>query len=332
MSRRNSVSKELKELVIREFQRGEKQSDIADHLDVNYNTVRSIIFNYNKCGSVERPRGHRKRKLESEQIDYIKSKLEENVHLTREELADYIWESFGIAVCPSTIGNYLHNTLNFSFKRTSPIPERRNDPDVIEQRREYAYKFLNMDRNRSKVFYIDETGIQVHARLNYGWSKKGGRANVPVKAIRGKNYSICAAMNCEGLFFYQVRERAYGTDAFIEYLREFMDKLDTSSITGATVVMDNVPFHHAERVTGLFAATSHELIFLPPYSPFLNPIENLFNQLKHYVKKLKPSSPDEVFNGVEYASQVISPQDCLNYYTNMMKYIPMCLDRREILN
>lgn len=222
--------------------------------------------------------------------------------------------------------------MNYSFKRVSPVPERRNSEDVIRKRKEYAFKFLEMDQHREKVFFLDETGIQVHARLNYGWSKKGGRANVPVRAIRGKNYSICAAMSCEGLFFYEVKESGYGTDSFIEYLKQFLAYLDLEKIEGAYIVMDNVPFHHAELVESLIAGTSHEIVFLPAYSPFLNPIENLFNQLKHYVKRFKPSDHDEVFRGVELASQMVSSQECLNYYTHMMKYIPRCIQEEVIEN
>jgi len=96
--------------------------------------------------------------------------------------------------------------------------------------------------------------------------------------------------------------------------------------------MDNVPFHHSQSVSDLFASTSYEPVFLSPYSPFLNPIENLFNQLKHYVKKFPPSNQDEVFNGVHLASQVISPEDSANYYSNMMRYIPLCIQENVIEN
>ncbi|XP_074604051.1 uncharacterized protein LOC141857452 [Brevipalpus obovatus] len=315
MSSRNKVSKEVRALVLSLFRKGEKQSDIAAKLELNYNTVRSIVFSEKKFGGEARPRGHRKPKLNSEHIDIdiIKSKLDDNCLLTREDLADMIEE-------------------NFNISRSFPIPGRRNDPSVIHQRPDYGFKFLDMDRDRNKIFFIDETGIQVHARLNYGWSKKGGRANVPVQAIRGRHYSICAAMNCQGLFFYQLREKGYGTDSFVEYLKEFIEKLASSSIENAYIVMDNVPFRHTSSVSDLFSSTSHELVFLPPYSLFLNPIKNLFNKLKHYVKKLRPSTHDEVFSGVELASRVITAQNCANYYSNMMKYISLCLQESVIEN
>ena len=96
--------------------------------------------------------------------------------------------------------------------------------------------------------------------------------------------------------------------------------------------MDNLRFHHAEDVIQIVTDAGHNLVFLPAYSPFLSPIENLFNQLKDYVKRFKPSTADDVFNGVKLASKVISETDCKNHYENMEKYIPNYLDQQVIEN
>ena len=59
---------------------------------------------------------------------------------------------------------------------------------------------------------------------------------------------------------------------------------------------------------------------------------NMFNQLKFYVKRYKPQSAEEVFNGVELASQCISSEECQNYYKNMKKYINLCVQKKPIDN
>ena len=73
-------------------------------------------------------------------------------------------------------------------------------------------------------------------------------------------------------------------------------------------------------------------MFLPLYSPFLNPIENLFNQLKFYVKRKRPKNANEVFLAVEQASECISKEDCQNYWSNMSKYVSLSLQEVEIEN
>ena len=69
--------------------------------------------------------------------------------------------------------------------------------------------------------------------------------------------------------------------------------------------MDNVRFQHANEVEHDVNDRGYEMIYLPPYSPFPNPIENMFNQLKFYVKRTSPANADAVFPAVGNASHCI---------------------------
>ena len=104
------------------------------------------------------------------------------------------------------------------------------------------------------------------------------------------------------------------------------------SISGAVLIMDNVRFHHKAEVLQKIEDNGHRVLFLPPYSPFHNLIENLFNQLKHHVKRMKPNTADDVFYGLEHASDSISRQDCINYFRNMSSYLQKSLNRESISN
>jgi len=77
----------------------------------------------------------------------------------------------------------------------------------------------------------------------------------------------------KSLFFYQVQETAYNTSDFMDYLRQFLGTLDNINFRSAYIVMDKIRFHHSD-VRSLVEARDHHLEFFPPYSPFLNPIEN----------------------------------------------------------
>ena len=137
-------------------------------------------------------------------------------------------------------------------------------------------------------------------------------------------------MNHRSLFFYEAKDSAYNTIDFIDYLKQFIDRLNNEEISGAVIVMDNVRFHHATDVIDLIESHGHRITFLPAYSPFLNPIEELFNQLKFYCKSFNPKTPDEVFRAVELASDVISEENCRNYYKHMLTYLPKCIEMEEI--
>ena len=236
-----------------------------------------------------------------------------------------------VIVCAKAIGNYL-DKLYITLKRVSPVPIARNTDNVIESRHEYAVNFSTLIASQAKIFFADETGIQVCCRTGYGRAKAGKRANIEVKAIRGKNYSVCAAMNSECLYYYSAQDSAFNAQKFCEFLNELFELFDRDNLTGVTLVMDNVRFHHVDTVLETVSRKGHHLLFLPAYSPFLNPIENLFNQLKHYVKKLRPSDANAIFYALEHASDAISSADCVNYYRNMSKYLQLSLNRQHISN
>jgi transposase len=85
---------------------------------------------------------------------------------------------------------------------------------------------------------------------------------------------------------FPVQDRPYNIDHFSEFITSLINHLN---VQGAHFVMDNVRFHRSEEVVTLIEAHGHFAVFLPPYSPFLNHIEELFNQWKQLIKKNKKS-------------------------------------------
>ena len=140
-------------------------------------------------------------------------------------------------------------------------------------------------------------------------------------------------MEKESLYFYQTQESAYNAIDFLESLDLLFQHLGQDRYEKVCCIMDNVRFHKVDDVIAKFDSHGHDLVFLPPCSPSLNPTENLFNQLKHYYKLLQPKNPDEVFASIERASEVISSADCASYFLFLIsKYLPMCLQKIHINN
>ena len=123
------------------------------------------------------------------------------------------------------------------------------------------------------MVYVDETGFNLHIRRRFGRSERGSRANIVVANSRGRNISDCSAMNISGIVNYRSIVGYYNTLEFIEFLRQCLNHL---SNTSKVSVMDNVRFHHSRDVCNVLESQGHEIFFLPPYSPQLNPIELLF--------------------------------------------------------
>jgi hypothetical protein len=122
---------------------------------------------------------------------------------------------------------------------------------------------------RSLVF-VDEMGTNTSLSPIYGWSKKGQRARCAVPRNRGKNTTLLASMSLEGMGPSLAVEGATTTRVFETYVERV---LAPTLREGQMVVMDNLSAHKGERVKELIEGRGCELLYLPSYSPDLNPIE-----------------------------------------------------------
>ena len=161
-------------------------------------------------------------------------------------------------------------------------------------------------------------GIQIWSRVAGGRAPKGIKASKEVKRIRSRNYSICAAMTSNALYFFEIQDRPYNGEHYLQFIAQLCDYFDHDGITGAYLVMDNVRFHKTQEVRDLIAERGHNALYLPPYSPFLDPIENLFSQWKGIVRSKEPNDETQLY-------EAVTANPCLNYFRNMERYISKSL-------
>lgn len=99
-------------------------------------------------------------------------------------------------------------------------------------------------------------------------------------------------------------------NAFLAFLETLLPTL----ATGSVLVMDNWTVHHGDDVRDLVKVCGCELLYLPTYSPDLNPIEYLFAKVKAFVKSLRPDTTDKLINAFCDAVKTVSPQNVLNAF------------------
>jgi transposase len=139
-------------------------------------------------------------------------------------------------------------------------------------------------------------------------------------------------MNSKSFFLFEIQDKPYNSEDFAEFLNKLIHHLSLNGISGAYLIMDNVGFHKTDLVVNLIESHGHKATFLPPYSPFLNPIENLFNQWKNYIKRSEPQNEDQLYESVHNASKKITQENCAIYYKNMESYLSRCLNKEIIDN
>jgi transposase len=209
------------------------------------------------------------------------------------------------------------------LKSIHAVPVRRNDEITIAKRAEYCNEFMRLlsSVGAEQFFFADEVGFSVNMRSTRGRSLRGTSAVHVIPALRTRNISVCCAMNTRGILHYSTKTSAYNTQTFCDFLRELLAKLTQKRIERGVIVLDNVPFHHSTDAKRVFEGTDHTMIYLPPYSPFLNPIENMFSKWKEGVKKSRPQNEDELMRLITEGSTLITEDNCQSFFRGMIGYI-----------
>ncbi len=145
----------------------------------------------------------------------------------------------------------------------------------------------------------------------YGWAKKGKRAHRRVPRNRGKNTSLLASMSMEGMGPSLAVEGAINSEVFETYVERV---LAPSLSRGQVVVMDNLSAHKGERVRELIEGRGCELLYLPSYSPDLNPIEEAFSKIKGLIRKAEARSREALLEAMGMVIAALSAQDARRYF------------------
>ena len=136
-----------------------------------------------------------------------------------------------------------------------------------------------------EIAYVDETGIDTCLYREYGWSERGTPLMGIVVGHKFQRTGIVAAQMGRAI----LAPLAYdGTMDSLLFETWFENYLLPALPEKTVIVMDNASFHRKSKLFGLTEKSGHLLIFLPPYSPELNPIENFWSWLKRHLCKTLP--------------------------------------------
>jgi transposase len=162
------------------------------------------------------------------------------------------------------------------------------------------------------MVFVEEMGTNTSLSPLYGWAKKGQRARCVVPRNRGKNTTVLASMSLEGMGPSLAVEGATTTRVFETYYVERV--LAPTLREGQMVVMDNLSAHKGERLRELLEERGCELLYLPSYSPDLNPIEEAFSKIKAQIRKVEARSREALLEAIGSAISAITDQDARGYF------------------
>ena len=149
------------------------------------------------------------------------------------------------------------------------------------------------------------------ARLR-GRAPRGKRLRVGIPRGHWKTTTFVAGLRLTGMMAPFVLDGPMNRSAFLAYVRQV---LVPELKRGDVVILDNLPAHKGSRVREAIEAAGASLLYLPPYSPDFNPIENAFAKLKALLRKAAERTVEGLWTAIGYLIDLFTPQECINYFT-----------------
>ena len=164
-----------------------------------------------------------------------------------------------------------------------------------------------------RLVFIDETWAKTNMTRTHGRCARGARLVAKVPHRRWRTLTFLAALRCDRIDAPCVIDGPINGQSFLAYVEQV---LVPTLEPGDVVVMDNLGSHKRQAIRRTLRAARAKLLFLPAYSPDLNPIEQVFAKLKTLLRKAEPRSIEETWKGIGQLLAAFTAEECANYLTN----------------
>ena len=168
-----------------------------------------------------------------------------------------------------------------------------------------------MRKQPHRLVFIDETGTNINMTRIYGRSLKGQRLLAITPFRRWANQTMIAGLTCEGLIAPWVLPGAMDREAFNIYIEKV---LAPELEPGTVVILDNLATHKSKHAAGILKTHGCWFLFLPAYSPDLNPIEMAFSKLKAHLRKIGARTIDQLIDAIGSICDLFTPEECWNFF------------------
>jgi transposase len=164
-----------------------------------------------------------------------------------------------------------------------------------------------------KLVFIDETGASTNMTRSYGRAPKGCRCIDSAPLGDWHTTTFIAGLRHRQLTAPLVIDGPMDGELFLAWVNQF---LCPTLRAGDIVILDNLSSHKVEGVQQAIAAVGAMVLYLPPYSPDLNPIEKLFSKLKTLLRKAATRATEELWKEIGKLLDTITADECANYFSS----------------
>ncbi|PPQ84100.1 hypothetical protein CVT24_002275 [Panaeolus cyanescens] len=279
---RRKYSSDLKQRVIYQaYTLRKKTTAIAIDLDMPLRVVQHTLKLWQDIGEVCRSRKGIGRTpiMRNDAVKFMLALIEHSPDIYLDEIQEQLEDQHDIVVSLSTIYITLKR-LGMSLKKLSRVAQERCE----DARRAFVLEIGGEAPER--IVTADESAVNLLTSYRQnGWAFRGLRARKQSKFVRGTRYSILPAITTDGIIFSHITVGSYDGDKFLRWLAGLLEVMNPYPERHSVLVLDNCRIHHVDGVEEMCDNRGIKLIYLPPYSPDLNPTEECFSFIKHYIRR-----------------------------------------------
>ena len=167
-----------------------------------------------------------------------------------------------------------------------------------------------MSEEPHRLIFLDETGTTTKMTRLRGRARRGVRLKANAPFGHWKTQTFIAGLRCDGLTAPWVIDAPMNRETFETYVET---QLAPTLKPGDVVILDNLSSHKSEKAREILGARGAWFLFLPPYSPDLNPIEMAFAKLKAHLRRIGARTIDALWKAIGSICDLYSPDECRNY-------------------
>jgi transposase len=300
------LSKDLRERIVAAVDHHEgSRRAIARRFRVDVSCITRLLQLRRQTGSLEpRPHGGGKPPtLDHDGLQRLRGLVQERPDATLEELRQHLNLSGSIMIVWRGL-----EKLDITRKKKTQHADERDRPDVQKKRRSFRREVKSIDPQR--LVFVDETGVTTAMTPAYGRAPSGERVVASAPAS-WESVTLIAALGLDGARAPLAFPGATNEMAFQSYVEGV---LVPALRKGDVVVFDNLAAHLKPAVTEAIERAGARVLPLPPYSPDYTPIEEMFSQVKEFLRHVAARTKGALYDALGEALSEVTVQDILGWF------------------
>ena len=284
-------------------------------LDCSKSSIQRWVEEYFETGEIKKEYKQRKSKFTTEILNFIKDLIKNNITITLAKISKKVNKQYKINASISHLYYIIKYKLKLTHKqlRSKYYPLKKL-PTLKKDKYEYykELKKIGIDN----IISIDETGFYLNMKKANGRCLKGSRCYDTIYTYPFVKFNFICAIKNGKIIGYKLYKDRCGIDA--EKFSAFYDECIKNKYKKHLIILDNARFHKSQFVKDNIYNSNNKIIYSLPYNPNLNPIENLFSQLKSHIKNRSPDNYEQLKSDLDY---IIKNKVLKEHLENYFKYL-----------